>query len=41
VELADAHRLQEWPDVWDRERAFYFVSYSSDDEGALRVAINP
>jgi len=39
AELADAHRLQEWLDLWNRERASYLVPYPGEDEGRLRVAI--
>lgn len=40
AELADAHRYQEWLDLWNGDRASYFVPYDDDDEGEqLRVAI--
>ncbi len=37
--LADAHRLQEWLDLWNPERALYLVPYSGEEEGRLQVAI--
>ncbi len=37
--LADTHQLQDWLDLWSRDRALYFVPYSGEEEGRLQVAI--
>jgi benzoate/toluate 1,2-dioxygenase subunit beta len=39
AELADAHRLQEWLDLWNQDRALYLVPYAGEEEGRLQVAI--
>lgn len=39
AELSDAHRLQEWLDLWNRDRALYYVPYGDEDVDSLRVAI--
>lgn len=39
AELADSHRLQEWLELWNPERATYVIPYPDGDDGRLHVAI--
>ncbi|MCX2933741.1 hypothetical protein ORI20_26065 [Mycobacterium sp. CVI_P3] len=39
ADLADTHRVQEWLELWNPDRALYFVPYGDDEEGSLRVAL--
>ena len=39
AELADAHRLEEWLELWNPERATYYVPHNALPEGRLEVAI--
>jgi len=39
TELADGHRLQEWLDLWNPDRALYHVPYPGETPGRLQVAI--
>lgn len=39
AELADTHRFQDWLELWNRDRALYYVPYGDEEEEQLRVAI--